>query len=104
MLCQFLVINDYIGILNKITDCKNVITVILAKGVGAFAFCKYKLCKMPAFGKKFQICKVLKEVSGKEDFLKFVGWFEVLEAFEGWEEIVGGIDFEEMSAFLDSFE
>lgn len=59
---------------------------------------------MPAFRKPFQIGKVLKEVTGKVDFLKFGGWFEVFEAFEGGNEIVGGIDFEEMDAFFDSFE
>ncbi len=99
-----MVINNHIGILNKVTDCKNVISVILAEGIGAFSFCKYDFCKLPAFGKPFQIGKVLKKVTGKVDFLKFGGWFEVFEAFKGGDEIVGGIDFEEMGAFFDSFE
>jgi hypothetical protein len=77
-----LVIDNHIGILNKVTNCKNVISVILAEGIGAFSFCKYDFCKLPAFGKPFQIGKVLKEVTGKVDFLKFGGWFEVFEAFE----------------------
>ena len=83
-----MIVNYRIGVLYKLTDGENIITVVLTEWVGTFAFGKDEFCKMFAFLKPLKFFDVLKEISRKGDFFKFISLLNVFETVEGKEKVI----------------